>query len=273
MYHFINDNFNTDIATVPPSYKMKHFHEHNRWELMFIYSGSCTLYVGDEIYMLNPGGLALISPDTAHMTTYLAGSDHTRYVLYFNNDELKWIADDSSLDIESIFHKHPVIHIPERRLDYISSIIQKISYEHNGVDSLSLSFIHSYFHELILFILRCQMYEDNAITKMDTGNELIQKVIEYIIENYHNDITMAATAELFNMSESSLSKKFKAFTGFRFREYLINVRTHAAADLLVNTSLSITEIADKCGFADSNTMGGTFKKIMGEAPGSYRKSH
>ena len=56
MYHFINDNFHTDIATVPPSYKMKHFHEHNRWELMFIYSGSCTLYVGDEIYMLNPGG-------------------------------------------------------------------------------------------------------------------------------------------------------------------------------------------------------------------------
>lgn len=213
MYHFINDNFHTDIATVPPSYKMKHFHEHNRWELMFIYSGSCTLYVGDEIYMLNSGGLALIPPDMAHMTTYLAGSDHTRYVLYFNNDELKWIADDSSQDIESIFHKHPVIHIPERRLDYISSIIQKISYEHNGVDSLSLSFVHSYFHELILFILRCQ------------------------------------------------------------REYLINVRTHAAADLLVNTSLSITEIADKCGFADSNTMGGTFKKIMGEAPGSYRKSH
>lgn len=227
MYHFINDNFHTDIATVPPSYKMKHFHEHNRWELMFIYSGSCTLYVGDEIYMLNPGGLALIPPDMAHMTTYLAGSDHTRYVLYFNNDDLKLIADDSSLDIESIFHKHPVVHIPERRLDYISSIIQKISYEHNGVDSLSLSFIHSYFHELILF----------------------------------------------NMSESSLSKKFKAFTGFRFREYLIYVRTHAAADLLVNTSLSITEIADKCGFADSNTMGGTFKKIMGEAPESYRKNH
>ncbi|WP_182429916.1 helix-turn-helix domain-containing protein [Lachnospira eligens] len=35
----------------------------------------------------------------------------------------------------------------------------------------------------------------------------------------------------------------------------------------------MTEIADKCGFADSNTMGGTFKKIMGEAPGSYRKNH
>lgn len=110
------------------------------------------------------------------------------------------------------------------------------------------------------------MYEDNVITKMDTGNELIQKVIEYIIENYHNDITMAATAELFNMSESSLSKKFKAFTGFRFREYLINVRTHAAADLFVNTSLSITEIADKCGFADRNTMGGTFKKSLAKRP-------
>ena len=40
-------------------------------------------------------------------------------VLYFNNEELDWIADDSSQDIESIFHKHTVIHISERRLDYI----------------------------------------------------------------------------------------------------------------------------------------------------------
>lgn len=30
MYHFINDNFHTDIATVPPSYKMKLFHEHKQ---------------------------------------------------------------------------------------------------------------------------------------------------------------------------------------------------------------------------------------------------
>lgn len=157
MYHFINDNFLTDIATVPPSYKMKHFHEHNRWELMFIYSGSCTLYVGDEIYMLNSGGLALIPPDMAHMTTYLAGSDHTRYVLYFNNDELKWIADDSSQDIENIFHKHPVIHIPERRLDYISSIIQKISYEHNGsIVCLYLSYILIFMNLYFLFCaVRC----------------------------------------------------------------------------------------------------------------------
>lgn len=117
----------------------------------------CTLYVGDEIYMLNTGGLALIPPYTAHMTTYLAGSDHSRYLLYFDTEELDFIAADSSLDIESIFHKHPVIHIPERRLDYITSVIQKISYEHNGVDSLSLSFVHSYFHELILLFcaVRC----------------------------------------------------------------------------------------------------------------------
>jgi len=44
-------------------------------------------------------------------------------VLYFNKEESDWIADDSSQDIESIFHKHPVIHIPERRLDYISPTV------------------------------------------------------------------------------------------------------------------------------------------------------
>ena len=107
---------------------------------------------------------------------------------------------------------------------------------------------------------------------MDIANETIQKVTEYIIANYNEDITLSNTAKIFNMSESSLSKKFKTFTGYRFKEYVIDVRTHAAADMLLNTSLSMTEIADKCGFSDSNTFGDTFKRIFGCCPSAYRKN-
>ena len=39
------------------------------------------------------------------------------------------------------------------------------------------------YSQIMVLALQLKMYEDNVITKMDTGNELIQKVIEYIIEN------------------------------------------------------------------------------------------
>ena len=107
---------------------------------------------------------------------------------------------------------------------------------------------------------------------MDLSNETIQRIVEYILANYKDNITLSGTAEMFNMSESSLSKKFKAFTGHRFREYLVDVRTHAAAELLRQSELSMTEIACECGFSDSNTFGDTFKRVFKQSPSSYRKN-
>ena len=107
---------------------------------------------------------------------------------------------------------------------------------------------------------------------MDLSNETIQRIVEYILANYKDNITLSGTAEMFKMSESSLSKKFIAFTGHRFREYLVNVRTNAAAELLRQSELSMTEIACECGFSDSNTFGDTFKRVFKQSPSSYRKT-
>ncbi len=128
------------------------------------------------------------------------------------------------------------------------------------------------FMSFFLYALRCQTYKDNVVSRMDLSNETIQRIVEYILANYKDNITLSGTAEMFNMSESSLSKKFKAFTGHRFREYLVNVRTHAAAELLRQSELSMTEIACECGFSDSNTFGDTFKRVFKQSPSSYRKT-
>lgn len=128
------------------------------------------------------------------------------------------------------------------------------------------------FMSFFYYALRCQTYKDNVVSRMDLSNETIQRIVEYILANYKDNITLSGTAEMFNMSESSLSKKFKAFTGHRFREYLVDVRTHAAAELLRQSELSMTEIACECGFSDSNTFGDTFKRVFKQSPSSYRKT-
>lgn len=267
----IFSNFLTDIQTVPPSYAMKHFHEHNRWELFFMVSGIATVHLDDEVYRADSGSLILIPAGRSHKVTYMSGSCHTRCLLYFDTGELDWVMEQASEAAGLLSDQHFVINVPVKRAGFVQDLLEKMTYENGGVDVFSPAFNQSYFHQLILFLLRCELYKENTIKRMDVSNRIIQQVVEYILSNYSSDITLSGTAHLFHMSESSLSKKFKAFTGYRFREYLVDVRTHAAADALLNSPSSITEIAAQFGFSDSNTFGCTFKRVFGVSPSNYRK--
>ena len=108
---------------------------------------------------------------------------------------------------------------------------------------------------------------------MDTKNRLIQDILNYIMKEYMNDISIKQIAHDFNISESALSKKFKAFTGYRLKEYIIYVRMEAAKHLLINSDKSITEIALECGFSDGNSFGDSFYRLNGISPSKYRKTY
>ena len=280
MIQDVESNFVTDVRIVPPSYTMKHYHEHIYHELLFVIDGTCSLQVipqrketSDQLqsYKLTTGSITIIPAGTPHKTIYLSGRDHERAIIYFNDEELLWIMQELGDHAADQLISGLILQIPKKKISYLSEIIHKICFEHKGIDYMSTAYIRTYFHEIILFMLRCCTYKENVIPKMDITNQQIQNIIEYMIANFQNDITLANTAERFHMSESSLSKKFKAFTDRRFKEYLIDIRTRSAADALIHSSDSITLIAQRCGFSDSNTFGDTFKRIYGVSPTEYRK--
>ena len=86
------------------------------------------------------------------------------------------------------------------------------------------------------------------------------------------DIDLAAISQIVNLSPSYFSKKFKASTGFGYREYLVLVRIQTASAMLLETNKSIAEIALACGFRDSNYLGDAFKREKGVSPSAYRKN-
>lgn len=271
MLKFISSDFSIEKKDLPPSYTMKNLHKHQLNELFYMSDGNCTINIEDNIYKVTSGTFVLIPASCNHKTTYLSAIKNSRFVFYFSDDELQWFSGMVGSEALNRFMSNKVIKVPKKRFSYVNSILEKILYEQSGVDDLSSSFNHAYFYELILFMMRCQKYAENVVSKMNVENEQIQNIIEYICCNFSSDITLTSVSKEFNMSESSLSKKFKAFTGFRFKDYLIRVRIAAAENSLINTSKTITEIAQECGFSHSNAFGDTFKRIKGYAPSSYRK--
>ena len=197
---------------------------------------------------------------------------HERIVISFKPTVTEWLNNVVGTDIVSDVMQAGVISIPEKRRDYIESLLEKLLFENEGQDPLSPGFVSVALAELMLFITRCKNYEENVIKEIDVNNRIMQEVATYIYNHYSERLILEDVAKKFNLSRSYLSKKFKSVTGFGFKEYIINVRIQHACKLLLNTNKSITDIAFECGFNDSNYFGDAFRRTKGISPNKYRKN-
>jgi two-component system response regulator YesN len=93
----------------------------------------------------------------------------------------------------------------------------------------------------------------------------------YIHEHYHEPLTLHSVSTVIGFNPSYFSSVFKRETGENFLDYLTNERIVGAKELLVSTSLSVGEIAEKVGYQDLKYFYKRFKQSTGLGPKEYRK--
>ncbi len=253
--------------------EMKDAHYHPYYEFYYLLSGTRRIFINDTIYSVKKGDLIIIPKGELHRTTYIGGETHERIVMVFSDAFIDPLINTLNPDTVKKFFDVRQISIPPNRRDYVEELFEKIIREHNGVDQYSDSMLTVYVYELILFVFRCNENAKTAYPAGDIGDYIISDAARFISGNFTQNFSLAQLAAKYNMSPSYFSRKFKLCTGFGYKEYLITVRTIEACRLLLNTDMSITEIAEKCGFEDSNYFGDCFKKIKGISPREYRKAN
>ncbi len=100
--------------------------------------------------------------------------------------------------------------------------------------------------------------------------ERFKGITEYINENYKENLTLESVAQYCGLSREYLARSFKKYMGSTFKQYLDCVRISNAYKLLMNTDLSVLEVALENGFNDSRTFIKAFKAVYGETPHKYR---
>lgn len=247
-------------------------HIHPYYEIFYLINGDCTFFIDHNIYKLNRGDLVIVPAGEIHKSTYPETGYSERFVVSFRENNLGWINEILGEEMVKQSLNMGIISIPDKRRDYVESLMYKMLFESEGQDILSPAFIKTGLIELLLFIIRCQRYEENVVKEIDVDNQLMQEIATYIYDNYDKRISLDDMSRKFHISRSYLSKKFKTITGFGFKEYLINVRIKNACRLLLETNKSITDIAFECGFNDSNYFGDAFRHVKGVSPNKYRKN-
>lgn len=110
-----------------------------------------------------------------------------------------------------------------------------------------------------------------------TGNRpkdyYIKEAITYIEQNFQNDITIEALAEMVGIDRSYFGKIFKKALGKSPQEFLMNYRMVKAAELLRMTELTVGDIGNAVGYPSNIQFSRAFRNIYGVSPSAWRKEN
>ncbi|MBQ8525753.1 MAG: AraC family transcriptional regulator [Clostridia bacterium] len=248
--------------------KMSDAHFHDKHELYYLEKGHTKYFIGNEIFLLEPGDLVFVPKGAFHRTD----SDENHEV-----ERLLFVFDDSFAGKEYIPYiaelinsKH--VRLPKEQLYRLKDIFNKIESEDKKRSKDYYEMEKLYLRQMLILISRLRI--KNNVTKFTQSYSIIQSAAKFISENCNGDLSLETLAAKYAMSPSHFSKQFKNVTGVGLNEYINISRISSAEKLLLSTDWPITRIATECGFNDSNYFAAVFKKIKGITPKKYsRQKH
>lgn len=129
--------------------------------------------------------------------------------------------------------------------------------------------MHSRFLKFLDFVLK-----DSSIPQQYSGRnyKIIQTAKRYMENNYATALHLEDIAATVNLSPIYFHSIFSMALGQSPHEYLTKIRIEQAKKLLWDSSVPISDVAERCGFGSQQYFTKIFKKETGSSPGKYRKS-
>ncbi len=107
--------------------------------------------------------------------------------------------------------------------------------------------------------------------KSHHDEDIIQMQL-WLHQNFFKAFRLADVAKMFGMSVRNFNRRFLSATGKSPLSYLQDLRIDEARELLKNSNLCISEVAEKVGYQDTGHFTRIFKKSNGVTPQDFKKS-
>ena len=252
-------------------------HFHNEFELNFIENAAgAKRVIGDHVEEIGDIELVLVGSNLQHgwFTHKCKDKIIKEITIQFHSDlfDEKFLQRNQMSFIKTLFQRSSrgVLFSKETTLsikDRIYGLTQKYGFD-------SVLELMSILHDLSIS-RNFRTLSDASFNKEITSynSRRIEKIMEYINNNFTQNITLSDAAKIVSMTEVSLSRFFKLRTGKTFVDTLNDIRLGHASRMLIETTHSINEIAYKCGFNNMSNFNRIFKKKKDCTPKEFRNSY
>ena len=242
--------------------------------ILFIEKGKGKHTIDFKTYDYKEGSVLTIRKDQIHR--FHKNDSVVGSVLLFTDDFLvSYLEKLEALKSLHLFNEvlaEPKIQLSKTLTTEVSELIQRISLEYFKVqDAYSLEIIRSESHILITKLYRIKSKRSDLSDNKKYLNEFVafQNLVE---EKVTTTNKVKDYAQMLGVSTKTLNNICRAIVNKTAKEFIDDICTNQIKRLLINTSLSIKEIAYATGFEETTNFYKYFKRQINLTPEQFRTS-
>jgi len=283
--------FDLDIFTEIPGESIKIYphgrytavpeHSHDYFEMMYIYDGSITQTVEDERIEMGKGAVCLLDLDAKHSIDICGENDigmnfimqkeflDTAFFSHTKNNSLF-----SEFFTNSLYRGKSIpryLYLDTDDDPDVRNYAEMIMCEYFDPDLCSDGTIETLVPALFNELFRVwRARGGKKILREPEETKSIWKILRYIQTNYA-DATLASTAHRFGYSPNYLSTLITKTTGSSFTEIKYKECMNQASLMLLNTDMSVVDVAQSVGFLNITHFYSVFRKNFDMTPADFRE--
>lgn len=257
-----------DITYEPEIVKL---HSHSFYELLLCEDGNIQYFINGKRYKLQKGDILFIPPGINHkpIIDSTLSKPYKRIAMWISTELVGNILKNypNFVKDDSYIMNNYFISTSNTNNEYLCVFFRQ-SYREFKSKSLNWeSFALGNTISLISLLMRIENENTQKLTSKQ--NTLLDEIISYIQENYHEKITLESISHKFHISQSYLGLLFRDNLKVSFYNYVQQVRLSKAKGM-IESKIPFNIIANQIGFLDYSTFYRAFKNEYGISPSEYR---
>lgn len=248
------------------------WHYHSQMELTLVVQGSGTRFIGDAITHVKAPDLVLIGPDLPHAWHL---RHHTSgYAIQFDFPPRHpfWLFPETC-GLSALWKEaQRGLHFSGPAVSDVADLI-RASLGCGGLGRLAR------FMRILETLAQTEPRHRKAISggifappaRLSTYRSL-QKAIDLVFNRFQDELTFSDVLSETRMSKATFERHFKRHTGKTFTQFLAEIRLNFASRQLMETDLSVSEIALASGFNNISHFNHQFRSLHHLSPRAFRKA-
>jgi AraC-like DNA-binding protein len=240
-------------------------------ELTLVTRGSGTRFAGDNIKHFKAVDLILIVPNLPHYWHGLHDSSGYAIQFDFEPEHPFWQLPETQALHKLWKDAQRGIHFTGSPVPEIARLIQAMP-KCSGFGRLAL------FMQILEIILKTPPENRQAISSKtfvppvrQSTYRGIQKAIYQVFHKFNEELYLSDILKESGMSKATFERQFRKHTGKTFTQFVTEVRLNFAGRKLIETDLSICEIAFASGFNNLSHFNHKFSELHKQTPSAFRK--
>lgn len=242
-------------------------HTHSFYQLILCRSEGGYIGLDDKLYAAVPHRICLAKPGTFHSIDQCSHMEILE--VKFNASGL--LAQRIDQLPESFILKN--LPIDEAHLERVSreETERGPCFDEAASAALMLFLLEAFRHFCIVTLPKPPSpAEQSADRERENGDTLILQLKDYIEVHLHEPLTLEELAKMVHFNKTYFVQRFKSLWGVPPMKYVSNLRCQKAKHLLLDTDLSVSDIAVLTGFQSPHYFSSVFRKYTGQSPNEFR---